>query len=67
MNKLRDLSNEQKALIYDDCVRESDRLQRENSKLKSEYGGHIPPVVQETINRNMQSIATLVKRLESLF
>jgi hypothetical protein len=67
MNKLRDLNNGQKAIIYDDCVRESDRLQRENSKLKSEYGGHIPPLVQETINRNMAKIAALVTRLESLF
>lgn len=64
---MNNLTNDQKARIYDDCIRESDRLQRENSKLKSEYGGHIPPTIQETINRNNGRIAVLVSKLEGLF
>lgn len=61
------MNNQDKARIYDDCLRESDKLQRENSKLKSEYVGNIPPHIQEVINKNNTRIATLVGRLENLF
>ena len=64
---MSDLSNEQKAMIYDDCVRESDRLQRITSKIKSENTGNIPPNLQQVINENEQKIAGLVRRLEGLF
>ena len=37
------MTNEEKSIIYDECLRESDYLQRRNSKLKSEYVGNIPP------------------------
>ena len=61
------MTNEEKSIIYDDCLRESDYLQRRNSKLKSEYVGNIPPEIQNEINGNTTRIEFLVKRLESLF
>ena len=61
------MSNTEKARIYDDCLRESDRLQREVSKLKSEYSPNIPQHIQTKINENNAKIAQLVTRLESLF
>ena len=61
------MTNEEKARIYDDLVRESDRLQRENSKIKSDFATNIPPQLQERINQNNVKIAQLVGRLEQLF
>ena len=61
------MTNEQKAQVYDECLRESDRLQRENSKLKSEFVGDIPPQIQQQINKNDDIIAGLVGKLENLF
>jgi hypothetical protein len=61
------MNNADKAIIYDNCLRESDLLQRENSKLKSQYVGNIPPQIQEQINQNNNRIALLVNRLENLF
>jgi len=61
------MTNDEKAVIYDQCLRESDRLQRENSKLKSEYTTNIPFQIEETIRKNDARIAILVNRLESLF
>ena len=61
------MTNEEKAIIYDNCLRESDALQRENSKLKSEYVTNIPPAIQSTINENERKISILVGKLEKLF
>jgi len=61
------MNNADKALIYDECIRESDRLQRENSKIKSEFAGNIPPHLHEVLRQNDVKIAQLVSRLESLF
>lgn len=61
------MTNEQKAIIYDDCIRESEQLQRENSKLKSEYSGNPPEHIQVVINQNDRKIQLLVQRLEDLF
>lgn len=61
------MDNNQKAAIYEECLRESDNLQRRNSKLKSEFAGNIPQNVQEEINRNDKRISELVAKLESLF
>lgn len=61
------MTNEEKGVIYDDCIRESERLQRLNSKIKSEYVGNIPDSQQQLINENDTKIAFLVKKLESLF
>ena len=46
------MTNQEKAYIYDQCLRDSDRLQRENSKLKSDYVGNIPPDIQKIIDQN---------------
>lgn len=61
------MNNSEKALIYEQCIRESDVLQRINSKIKSENAGNIPPHLQEQIYRNEAKIQQLVKKLESLF
>jgi len=61
------MQNNQKAQIYDDLLYESDKLQRINSRLKSEYAGNIPQHIQEQINRNSARIAILVSTLEGLF
>lgn len=61
------MRNAEKAVIYDECIRESDNLQRRNSKLKSDYVGNIPPHIQNEINENDKRLVYLVKRLESLF
>lgn len=61
------MTNENKAVIYDECLRESDHLQRENSKIKSAHAGNIPPEQQLILDRNNDRIGLLVKRLESLF
>ena len=61
------MNNTEKAIIYDECLRESDNLQRINSKIKSDFAGNIPQHLQEEIYKNEARIALLVKRLESLF
>ena len=61
------MTNEQKAIIYDDCIRESEKLQRVNSQIKSEHTTNIPQNLQEEINNNNVRIDFLVKKLESLF
>ena len=38
------LSNDEKARLYDNYVRQSEILLRENSKLKSEFAGNAVPV-----------------------
>ena len=61
------MTQEEKAILYDNCIRESDRLQRENSKLKSEYITNVPIEGEKKIKENNDRIAVLVGRLESLF
>lgn len=61
------MNNQEKAVVYDECLRESDKLQRINSKLKSDFVGNIPPNIQSQINENEKRIALLVGRLENLF
>lgn len=61
------MTNEQKAMIYEQCVRESDVLQREISHLKSMYAGNIPPDVDRQIKDKEYRISILVGRVESLF
>ncbi len=61
------MTTQEKAIIYDQCIRESDILQRENSKLKSQYVFNIPAEIEKQINENNARINVLVKRLESLF
>ena len=61
------MTREEKAALYDNYIRESDRLQRENSKIKSEYVFNIPPNMQEIIDRNNSRLDVLVKNLEKLY
>ena len=61
------MTREEKAVLYDNYIRESDRLQRENSKIKSEYVFNIPPNMQEIIDRNNSRLDVLVKNLEKLY
>ena len=61
------MNNEEKAVIYEQCIRENDKLQRENSKLKSEYATNIPQHIQNIIDKNNARIAELVGMVESLF
>jgi len=61
------MTNQEKAIAYDNCIHESDRLQRENSKLKSQHTTNVPPEIQKQINENERKIAILVNRLENLF
>jgi hypothetical protein len=61
------LTNPQKAALYDDYIRESDRLQRVNSKIKSENVTNVPANLQQVINENDGKIAALVIKLEKLF
>lgn len=61
------MTNQSKAKLYEEYVRESDILQRQNSKLKSEYVVNIPPHIQKIIDENDAKIAVLVGKLENLF
>jgi hypothetical protein len=61
------MNTTQKAEAYDNYLRESDRLQRENSKIKSDYVGNIPPHLEKVIKLNEEKIAILVGKLENLF
>ena len=61
------MTREEKAVLYDNYLRESDRLQREISKIKSEYVFNIPPNMQEIIDRNNARLDVLVKSLEKLY
>jgi hypothetical protein len=61
------MNREDKARLYDEYVRESDILQREISKIKSEYVFEIPTDKQEIIDRNNARIEVLVKNLERLY
>ncbi len=61
------MTREEKATLYDNYIRESDLLQRENSKIKSEYVFNIPQNMQEIIDRNNARLDVLVKNLERLY
>lgn len=61
------MTKEEKARLYDEYIRESDKLQRENSKIKSQYVINIPENMQQIIDRNNNRLDVLVKNLEKLF
>lgn len=60
------MTNQEKADFYDECIRENDRLLRENSKIKSEYVGNIPQELDAQIKRNEARIALLVGKIEQM-
>lgn len=61
------MTNHQKAALYDQYVRESEQLQRINSKLKSDYPINVPQEIQTQIDGNNSKIDSLVVKLQSLF
>lgn len=61
------MTNEEKAIIYDDCVRQMEVCQRVISKIKSHHVTSMPAEEQKIINENEKKIAILTGRLESLF
>jgi hypothetical protein len=60
------MNNQEKAMEYDRLIYESDKIQRINSKYKSEYAGNIPPNIQKEIDENNIKISSIVGRLENL-
>lgn len=61
------MTNQEKAVAYDDYLRAVDNRQREISKLKSEYAGNIPDNIQLRINDLNKQISNLVIKTENLF
>lgn len=60
------MTNQEKADFYDECIRENDRLLRENSKIKSDYVGNIPPELETKIKANEARISLLVGKIEQM-
>lgn len=65
--KKNKMTNSEKADYYDACIRENDRLLRENSKIKSDYAGNIPPELDAKIKANEARIALLIGKIEAMF
>ena len=65
MNK--NLSQEEKGRLYEQYVAQAARLERENSKLKSQYVVNIPENIQKIINENTSKIDTYQRLLNDLF
>lgn len=61
------MTNEEKAVIYDDCVRQMEYLQRQISQIKSHHVTNVPDDQQKIITENERKIALLTGRIESLF
>lgn len=61
------MNDKNKAYAYDELIRESDIIQRENSKLKSQYIVNVPKEIQQKIDSNNNKIAGLLIKLENLF
>ncbi len=61
------MNNQDKAALYDAYVRQGDVLQRENSKLKSQFPIDMPENEQKIIESNNQKINTLQIKLNNLF
>lgn len=60
------MTNQEKADFYDECIRENDRLLRENSRIKSDYVGNIPPELDLKIKANEARISMLVGKIEQM-
>ena len=61
------MTNQEKAVAYDDYLRAFDNRQREISKLKSEYAGNIPDNIELRINDLNKQISNLIIKVENLF
>jgi hypothetical protein len=64
--KQKKMTNQEKADFYDECIRENDRLLRENSRIKSDYVGNIPPELDLKIKANEARISMLVGKIEQM-
>ena len=63
----RNLSQDEKARLYEQYVNQAGQLERENSKLKSQYVVNIPENIQKIINENSNKIGTYQQLLNELF
>jgi hypothetical protein len=61
------LTNEEKAEIYDSCVRQGDAIHYKINKLKSQYFGEMPLDKQQELAKYEMELRTLQHKLESLF
>jgi hypothetical protein len=61
------MTQEEKARLYDDYVRQGDVLQREISKIKSQYPINMPEKEKNIIQSNIQKINNLELKLQKLF
>lgn len=61
------MTNAEKGKLYDDYIFESDKLQRINSKLKSEFPIEMPEDKQKIITENNAKIDILVQKLNNLY
>jgi hypothetical protein len=64
---MNNLNTAQKAKIYDDCLYESDKLQRSISQIKSKYAGNPPEDVMVDVRKMEERIQVLVDTLHRLF
>ena len=61
------MTNSDKAIVYDNCIRENETLAREISSLKSEFSVNPPPHVAKIIAETEAKMKKVQARLESLF
>lgn len=59
--------NENKAMAYDNIVRQADRLQREISQLKAQYPINMPIEMQEKVEHNQTQLVILENKLKDLY
>ena len=60
------MTQEEKAQAYDNYIREGDRLQREISRLKSQYPITMPDNEQKIIENNQKKLNELQVKLQNL-
>ena len=61
------MTNEEKAMLYDKYLRQAETLQREVSKIKSENPINVPVELQLVINENNMKISVLETKVRNLF
>ena len=61
------MNNNEKAGLYDLYVSQAGELERENSKLKSQFPVNIPENVQQKIDDNNRAISELERKLNDLY
>jgi len=61
------MTSDEKANLYNFYIQEGDRLQKENSRIKSEFVVNIPPQYQQIIDSNNVKLEILMNKLNKLF